>query len=93
MLTHIAVIGAATSTTLTNAGQSDLLSVAIALGGALGAIGSGAGIGMIFWKVIDSMRRQPEMRGEVTSFQRLGFGRTEAALFYGLLAALLAFAL
>ena len=93
MLTHIVAVGPAASTTLTNAGQSDLLSLAIALGGGLGAVGSGLGIGMIFWQVIDSIRHRPATRAESPRTQFLGFGRTEAVFFYGLVAALLAFAL
>ena len=78
---------------LTNAGQSGLRSLAIALGGGLGAIGAGVGIGMIFRAVIDSVTRQPEMRAEITSIQWLGFALTEAIFFYGLVAGLLAFVL
>jgi F-type H+-transporting ATPase subunit c len=93
VLTHIVTIGAASSTALTNAGQSGLRSLAIALGGGLGAVGAGIGIGMIFRQVIDSTTRQPEMRAEITSIQWLGFALTEAVFFYGLVAGLVAFVL
>ena len=49
------------------------------------------GIGYIFGKVIESVTRQPEMRDEITSIQWLGFALTEACVFYGLVAGLLAF--
>ena len=42
-------------------------------------------------KVIESVTRQPEMRDEITSIQWLGFALTEACVFYGLVAGLLAF--
>jgi F-type H+-transporting ATPase subunit c len=90
MFTHILTIGAAA---LTNAGQSGLKSLAIALAGGLGAVGAGVGIGMIFAKVIEATTRQPEMREEITSIQWLGFALTEAVFFYGLVAGLLAFVL
>jgi F-type H+-transporting ATPase subunit c len=91
-MTHIFNLVAAASS-LTNAGQAGLRSVAIALGGGLGAVGAGVGIGMIFSKVIESITRQPEMKDEITSIQWLGFALTEAVFFYGLVAGLLAFAL
>jgi F-type H+-transporting ATPase subunit c len=78
---------------LTGAGQSGLRSVAIALGGGLGAIGAGVGTGMVFSKVIESITRQPEMREEITRLQWLAFALTEAIFFYGLVAGLLAFVL
>ena len=93
VLTHIVTLGATSSTALTNTAQSGLRSLAIALGGGLGAIGAGVGVGMIFRQVIDSVTRQPEMRDEITSIQWLGFALTEAIFFYGLVAGLLAFVL
>lgn len=93
MLGHLIATGAASATTLTNAGQSGLRSLAIALGGGLGAIGAGIGIGLVFHKTIESITRQPEMRDEITALQWLGFALTEAVFFYGLVAGLLAFVL
>ena len=93
MLTHVITAGAASTTALTNAAQSGLRSLAIALGGGLGAVGAGIGIGMIFSKVLESVTRQPEMRAEITSIQWLGFALTEAIFFYGLVAGLIAFVL
>jgi F-type H+-transporting ATPase subunit c len=83
----------ASATSLTNAGQAGLRSLAIALGGGLGAVGAGVGIGLIFSKVIESITRQPEMRAEITAIQWLGFALTEAIFFYGLVAGLLAYVL
>lgn len=93
MLIHLFSLGAVTASSLANAGQSGLRSLAIGLGGGLGAIGAGVGIGMIFRQVIDSITRQPEMRAEITSIQWLGFALTEAVFFYGLVAGLLAYTL
>ena len=58
---------------------------------AAGFAGAGVGIGYIFGKVIESVTRQPEMKDEITSIQWLGFALTEACVFYGLVAGLLAF--
>ena len=65
--------------------------IALGVGGGLGAAGAGVGIGLIFAKVIESVTRQPEMRDEITAIQWLGFALTEACVFYGLVAGLLAF--
>jgi F-type H+-transporting ATPase subunit c len=91
--THFVNLAAATASSLTTAGQSGLRSLAIALGGGLGAIGAGVGIGMIFSKVIESVTRQPEMKEEITAIQWLGFALTEAVFFYGLVAGLIAYVL
>jgi F-type H+-transporting ATPase subunit c len=93
VLPHVITIGATSTSSLVDAGQSGLRSLAIALGGGLGAVGAGVGIGMIFSKVIESVTRQPEMRAEITSIQWLGFALTEAIFFYGLVAGLLAYVL
>jgi F-type H+-transporting ATPase subunit c len=90
MLGHGLTIAASS---LTDAGQSGLRSLAIGLAGGLGAIGAGVGIGIIFGRVIESVTRQPEMRDEITSIQWLGFALTEACFFYGLVAGLIAYVL
>ena len=90
---HLVTLAATSASSLSGAGQSGLRSVAIALGGGLGALGAGIGIGMIFSKVIESVTRQPEMRADITAIQWLGFALTEAVFFYGLVAGLLAFVL
>jgi F-type H+-transporting ATPase subunit c len=73
------------------AGRAAGRAIALGLGGGLGAAGAGVGIGYIFGKVIESVTRQPEMRDEITGIQWLGFALTEACVFYGLVAGLLAF--
>jgi F-type H+-transporting ATPase subunit c len=86
---HILNLAAAASS-LVGAGQSGLRSLAIGLGGGMGAIGAGVGIGLIFKGVIEAIARQPEMRAEITQIQWLGFALTEAVFFYGLVAGLIA---
>jgi F-type H+-transporting ATPase subunit c len=71
--------------------DSGLKSIALGVGGGLGAAGAGVGIGYIFGNVIQAVTRQPEMKDEITSIQWLGFALTEACVFYGLVAGLLAF--
>ncbi len=76
----------------TGAGISEAgKAIALGLGGGMGAFGAAIGIGYIFGKVIEAVSRQPEMRDEITSIQWLGFALTEACVFYGLVAGLLAF--
>ncbi|MGH9129028.1 MAG: ATP synthase F0 subunit C [Acidimicrobiales bacterium] len=65
--------------------------IALGAGAGGGAAGAGAGIGMLFGKVIESVTRQPEMKGEITSIQWLGFALTEACFFYGLVGGFIAF--
>jgi F-type H+-transporting ATPase subunit c len=67
--------------------------IALALGIGLGALGAGVGIGIIFGSMIQAVARQPELRGELTGIQWLGFALTEAVVFYGLIGGLLAFVL
>lgn len=91
MLMHLARLAAVVS--LTNAGNTGLKSVAIGLGGGLGALGAGIGIGTIFKGVLESVTRQPEMRAEITQIQWLAFALTEAVFFYGLVSGLIAYVL
>ena len=65
--------------------------IALALGIGLGSLGAGIGIGNIFGSMIQAVARQPELRGELTGIQWLGFALTEACFFYGLVAGLIAF--
>jgi F-type H+-transporting ATPase subunit c len=81
------------TTSLTDAGQAGLRSLAIGLAGGLGAIGAGVGIGLVFKGVLEGVSRQPQLREEITSIQWLGFALTEACFFYGLVAGLLAYVL
>ena len=85
----LATLLAATSGDVTKAGKA----IGLALGVGLGAAGAGVGIGLIFSSMIQSVARQPELRGELTGIQWLGFALTEAVVFYGLLGSILAFVL
>ena len=67
--------------------------IGLALGVGLGALGAGIGIGNIFSSMIQSVARQPELRGELQGIQWLGFALTEAVVFYGLLGSILAYVL
>jgi len=80
---------AATSGDVTKAGKA----IALALGIGLGALGAGVGIGSIFASMIQSVARQPELRGELQGIQWLGFALTEAVVFYGLIGGLVAYVL
>jgi F-type H+-transporting ATPase subunit c len=80
---------AATKPPITQAGKA----IAFGLGVGLGAVGAGIGIGNIFASMIQSVARQPELRGELQGIMWLGFALTEAVVFYGLLGGLLAFVL
>jgi F-type H+-transporting ATPase subunit c len=79
----------ATKPPITQAGKA----IAFGLGVGLGAVGAGIGIGNIFASMIQSVARQPELRGELQGIMWLGFALTEAVVFYGLLGGLLAFVL
>ncbi len=67
--------------------------IAFGVGVGLGAVGAGIGIGIIFGSMIQAVARQPELRGELTGIQWLGFALTEAVVFYALLGGLLAYVL
>ena len=67
--------------------------IALALGIGLGSLGAGIGIGNIFGSMIQAVARQPELKGELTGIQWLGFALTEAVVFYGLIGGLLAYVL
>lgn len=89
----LAYILTTAASSLSTAGQSGLRSLAIGIGGGLGAVGAGIGIGLIFKGVIEGVTRQPEMRDEIATIQWLGFALTEAVFFYGLVAGLIAYVL
>ena len=55
--------------------------------------GVGVGIGNIFGSMIQAVARQPELKGELSGIQWLGFALTEAVVFYGLIGGLLAYVL
>ncbi|HSJ94713.1 MAG TPA: hypothetical protein VK896_11825, partial [Gaiellaceae bacterium] len=52
--------------------------IAFGVGVGLGAVGAGIGIGNIFGSMIQAVARQPELRGELTGIQWLGFALVEA---------------
>ena len=63
------------------------------VGMGLGSLGAGVGIGIVFGSMIQSVARQPELRGELQGIMWLGFALTEAVVFYGLIGGLLAYVL
>jgi F-type H+-transporting ATPase subunit c len=85
----LAIVLAQADTANVDAGKA----IAFGLGVGLGAVGAGIGIGNIFGSMIQSVARQPELRGELQGIMWLGFALTEAVVFYGLLGGLLAFVL
>jgi F-type H+-transporting ATPase subunit c len=91
LLFHFLYLHLAAATSGTDIGQAAGRAIALGAGAGGGAAGAGAGIGVLFGKVIESVTRQPEMRGEITSIQWLGFALTEACFFYGLVGGFIAF--
>ena len=71
---------AETTGDVTDAGKA----LGLALGMGLGSLGAGIGIGTVFASMIQSVARQPELRGELQGIMWLGFALTEAVVFYGL---------
>jgi F-type H+-transporting ATPase subunit c len=67
--------------------------LALALGIGLGSLGAGIGLGHVFGSMIQSVARQPELRGELQGLMWISFALVEALVFYGLLGGLLAFVL
>lgn len=63
------------------------IGMALAIG--LGAIGPGAGIGIIFSGALQAMGRNPEAEGLVRTYMFLGFALTEALFIFGLVFGLL----
>lgn len=56
-----------------------------------GAIGPGVGVGYLVGKTIESVARQPEMRGDLMGLMFLGLALTEAITFYALLMGFVAY--
>lgn len=71
---------------MTDAGLR-LLAMALAIG--LGAIGPGAGIGVIFSGALQAMGRNPEAEGLIRTYMFLGFALTEALFIFALVFGLL----
>ncbi len=57
----------------------------------IGAIGPGIGVGYLMGKTVESVARQPELRGEIMGIMFLGLALTEAIVFYALLMGFVAF--
>lgn len=57
----------------------------------IGAIGPGIGVGYLMGKTVESVARQPELRGEIMGLMFLGLALTEAITFYALLMGFVAF--
>ena len=55
-----------------------------AIGYGLAAIGPGIGVGYVVGKAIESIARQPEMRGTLTSTMFLGIALVEALALFGI---------
>jgi F-type H+-transporting ATPase subunit c len=85
-MTHLLAAGI-TDAGLQKAGRA----IALGVGAGLGSIGAGIGIGLIFASEIESVARQPEMKGELQSIRWLGFALTEAVAFYTFIFGLIAF--
>lgn len=71
---------------MTDAGLR-LLAMALAIG--LGAIGPGAGIGIIFGSALEAMGRNPEAEGLVRTYMFLGFALVESLFIFALVFGLL----
>ena len=65
--------------------------LSLGLATAFGAIGPGAGVGYLMGKTVESVARQPELRGEIMGLMFLGLALTEAITFYALLMGFVAF--
>lgn len=57
---------------------------ASAIGYGLAAIGPGIGVGIVVGKAIESIARQPELRGTLTSTMFLGIALIEALALFGI---------
>ncbi len=67
--------------------------IAIGCGIAIGfaAIGSGVGMGNVTGKAIESLARQPEMKGPIQTWMFIALAFMETLTIYGLVIALLLF--
>lgn len=88
MLSSFSVLAQVTGD-VTDAGKA----IALALGIGLGSLGAGIGFASVFGSMIQSVARQPELRGELQGIMWLAFALTEALVFYGLIGGLLAYVL
>jgi F-type H+-transporting ATPase subunit c len=70
-----------------------LITALAALNGDVADLGKAIAFGVGVGSMIQAVARQPELRGELTGIQWLGFALTEAVVFYALLGGLLAYVL
>ncbi len=77
----------ALSATAETAGRA----IGLGLGTGLAALGTGIGVGFIFGKTIEAISRQPDLANDLQGRMFLGFALTEATVFYGFVAGLIAF--
>ncbi|MGX6446697.1 ATP synthase F0 subunit C [Patulibacter sp. S7RM1-6] len=76
---------------LDTAGETAGRAIGLGLGTGLAALGTGIGVGFIFGKTIEAISRQPDLAGDLQGRMFLGFALTEATVFYGFVAGLIAF--
>lgn len=70
-----------------NAEAAKLLGVGLAIG--LGMIGPGLGMGIMIGNAMQSMARQPELRGEIRTSMFIGIGVIEALALYAVVVGLI----
>ena len=67
----------------------DLAAGVAALGAGVAAIGAGIGIGKIGGSALESMARQPEMKGDIRSNMIVAAALVEGAVFFAIVVCLL----
>ena len=70
-----------------DAHAAKLLGAGLAIG--LGVIGPGIGLGSMLGSALESIARQPELRGEIRTNMFIGIGVTEAVALYAFVVALI----
>jgi len=70
-----------------NADAAKLLGAGLAIG--LGVIGPGIGLGAMIGSALESMARQPEMRGDIRTNMFIGIGIIEALALYAFVISLI----
>lgn len=90
-LSIISLLAQADADTLAATAETAGRAIGLGLGTGLAALGTGIGVGFIFGKTIEAISRQPDLAGELQGRMFLGFALTEATVFYGFVAGLIAF--
>ena len=70
-----------------DAHAAKLLGAGLAIG--LGVIGPGIGLGSMLGSALESIARQPELRGEIRTNMFIGFGIIEALALYAFVVSLI----